>query len=96
MRLAQPFAPENSHNANEARQRRLAPQNSVWPRLRGCLPRTALTGDAGRAAGECGNSATVVHKHDRELVKPADAAKWFALQPVTPANIVAMPTAAAA
>ena len=58
--------------------------------------RFAQTGDAGRVAGECGNSAAVVHKHYRELVKPADAAKWFALKPATPANVVAMPTAAAA
>ena len=58
--------------------------------------RFAQTGDAGRVAGECDNSTAVVHKHYRELVKPADAAKWFALKPATPANIVAMPTAAAA
>ena len=35
--------------------------------------RFAQTGDAGRVAGELGNSAAVVHRHYRERVKPADA-----------------------
>ena len=43
--------------------------------------RFALTGDAGRVAGECGNSAAVVHRHHRELVQPADAERWFAVRP---------------
>ena len=43
--------------------------------------RFALTGDAGRVAGELGNSAAVVHKHYRELVTPDNAAKWFKIQP---------------
>jgi integrase len=50
--------------------------------------RFALTGDAGRVAGELGNSATVVHRHYRELVKPADAERWFAVMPDAPANVV--------
>lgn len=59
--------------------------------------RFSQTADAGRVAGELGNSAAVVHKHYRELVKPDAAAKWFALQPATtPANVLPMPTAAAA
>jgi integrase len=43
--------------------------------------RFALTGDAGRVAGECGNSAAVIHRHYRELVKPADAERWFNVKP---------------
>lgn len=43
--------------------------------------RFALTGDAGRVAGECGNSASVIHKHYRELVKPAEALQWFSVMP---------------
>ena len=59
--------------------------------------RFSQTADAGRVAGELGNSAAVVHKHYRELVKPDAAAKWFALKPATmPANIVQMPVATAA
>jgi len=56
--------------------------------------RFAQTGDAGRVAGELGNSAAVVHKHYRELVKPADAVKWFAVMPEQPANVVTLPAAA--
>jgi integrase len=43
--------------------------------------RFAQIGDAGRVAGECGNSASVIHKHYRELVKPADAVEWFGVLP---------------
>jgi hypothetical protein len=50
--------------------------------------RFALTGDAGRVAGELGNSASVVHKHYRELVKPVDAQRWFNIKPENPANVV--------
>ena len=56
----------------------------------------ALCNDAGRVAGELGNSAAVVHKHYRELVKPADAKQWFTVKPGTATNIVTMPVAAAA
>jgi len=41
-------------------------------------------------AGELANSAAVVYRHYRELVKPADAVKWFAIIPETPANVLAM------
>ncbi len=50
--------------------------------------RFAQIGDAGRVAGECGNSAAVIHRHYRELVKPADAVKWFAVAPEMPANVL--------
>jgi len=52
--------------------------------------RFGIVGDAGRVAGELGNSAAVVHKHYRELVKPTDAEKWFNVKPEAPANVVAM------
>ncbi len=58
--------------------------------------RFALTNDAGRVAGECGNSAAVIHRHYRELVKLADAERWFAVMPDAEANIVTMPLAASA
>ncbi len=57
--------------------------------------RFSQTGDAGRVAGELGNSAAVVHRHYRELVKPADAVKWFAIAPQQPANVVTMTPAEA-
>ena len=52
--------------------------------------RFAILGDAGRVAGECGNSASVIHKHYRELVKPVDAQRWFAVNPQGPANVLAL------
>jgi integrase len=56
--------------------------------------RFAQTGDAGRVAGELGNSAAVVHRHYRELVKPADAERWFNIRPDSPANVLTLPTTA--
>jgi integrase len=56
--------------------------------------RFAQIGDAGRVAGELGNSAVVVHRHYRELVTPADAAKWFNVKPETPDNVLSIPAAA--
>ncbi|HEX7861702.1 MAG TPA: tyrosine-type recombinase/integrase [Verrucomicrobiae bacterium] len=55
--------------------------------------RFAEIGDAGRVAGELGNSAAVVHRHYRELVKKAAAEKWFGIKPEQPANIVSLPVA---
>ena len=58
--------------------------------------RFAQTGDAGRVAGELGNSAAVVHRHYRELVKPADEQRWFAVTPEAPANVTPLPAVATA
>lgn len=59
--------------------------------------RFALTNDAGRVAGECGNSAAVIHRHYRELVKLADAERWFAVKPDgEAANVVTLPREAVA
>jgi len=44
--------------------------------------------DSGRIAGEMGNSASVVNKHYKELVKPAEAAEYFAVKPQAPENVV--------
>jgi integrase len=43
--------------------------------------RFAQTMDAGRVAGELGNSAVVVHRHYRELVTPKAGEEWFAMKP---------------
>jgi integrase len=58
--------------------------------------RFAKLGDAGRVAAELGNSAAVVHRHYRELVKPAEAAKWFGVKPKRAANIISISAAATA
>ncbi|HZM06003.1 MAG TPA: tyrosine-type recombinase/integrase, partial [Candidatus Saccharimonadales bacterium] len=51
-------------------------------------------GDAGRVAGELGNSAAIVHRHYRELVNKSDSEAWFAVKPEKPGNVVAMRKAA--
>lgn len=43
--------------------------------------RFAECADAGRVAGELGNSAAIVHRHYRELVNAEAARRWFALAP---------------
>lgn len=58
--------------------------------------RFAQIGDAGRVAGELGNSAAVVHRHYRELVKPADAELWFSVKPAEQANVFVLPVASTA
>jgi len=49
-----------------------------------------------QAALEAGNSPKMIFSNYRELVKPAQAAKWFATSPEQPANIIQVPTAVAA
>ena len=44
-----------------------------------------------QVALEAGNSPQIIFSNYRELVKPADAAQWFALDPETPANVIAVP-----
>jgi integrase len=56
--------------------------------------RLALIGDDARVAFEMGDSAKVVHKHYKSLVKHADAAAWFAIMPERPANVAQMSIAA--
>ncbi len=48
----------------------------------------ALTGDAGRVAGELGNSAGVLHRHYRNLAKPDEGKSFFELMPPGQANVV--------
>ena len=71
--------------------------------------RVALVQDVARVALEAGNSPRMVFSNYRELVRPADAGQWFGITPESvaaakaaretagqPANIVALPVAAAA
>jgi hypothetical protein len=61
----------------------------------------ADTQNVNQTALECGNSPAVIFKHYRELVRPADAKKWFSIEPkaadgkITPMPKAAEPTAAA-
>ena len=48
-----------------------------------------------QVALEAGNSPQMIFRHYRELVRPADAVKWFSIMPEKPANVVEMVTKAA-
>ncbi len=52
--------------------------------------RLAQTQNAAQVAMECGNSQQVIFRHYHELVRPADAVKWFAINPKQADNVVAM------
>lgn len=43
--------------------------------------RVAETQNVNQTALECGNSPAIIFKHYRELVRPAEAKKWFAIEP---------------
>jgi integrase len=58
--------------------------------------RVAETQNVAQVALEAGNSPKVIFSNYRELVKPAAAVKWFAVEPTTPANVIAAPVARAA
>jgi integrase len=51
--------------------------------------RFAQTSDAGRVAGELGNSAAVIFRHYNKLVTPAEAEEWFKVRPELPRNVLA-------
>lgn len=77
------------------KRKRIAPQEPVEWRTNALRHsyvsyRFAQIGDAGRVAGECGNSAAVVHKHYRELVTLDDAKRWFDVRPEAPDNVIAL------
>jgi integrase len=58
--------------------------------------RVAEIQDAARVSLEAGNSPPMIFRHYRELVKPADAERWFAVKPETPANVLPLAAVAAA
>ena len=55
--------------------------------------RVAQVQNVAQVALEAGNSPNIIFSNYRELVKPADAAKWFAISPETPANVILVPKA---
>lgn len=52
--------------------------------------RLAVLQDANKTALEMGNSPAMVFRHYRELVKPKAAARYWAISPATPANLIAL------
>jgi hypothetical protein len=55
--------------------------------------RLAAIKNAAEVSLEMGNSPAIVFKHYRELVKPAEAVKWFAVAPEQPANVTSLAAA---
>jgi integrase len=52
--------------------------------------RLAQIQNVNQVALEAGNSPQMIFQHYRELVRPADAVKWFAIEPARPANVIAV------
>lgn len=53
--------------------------------------RVALTQNVAQVALEAGNSPQMIFKHYRELVRPAEAKKWFAIDPDADAKTTVIP-----
>ena len=58
--------------------------------------RVAQVQNVAQVALEAGNSPKMTFSNYRELVKPAQAAKWFAISPEQPANVIPVPKSEAA
>ena len=50
--------------------------------------RVAQVQNVAQVALEAGNTPKIIFSNYRELVKPADAVKWFDIQPERPANVI--------
>ena len=61
-----------------------------------CSYRLASVKNIAQVALEAGNSPAMIREHYMELVTEAEANRWFAIEPQTPANVVALPAAAVA
>lgn len=58
--------------------------------------RVAKTQNVAQVALEAGNSPQMIFRHYRELVRPADAEKWFAISPGASENVIALAKASKA
>ena len=58
--------------------------------------RVAQTQNVAQTALEAGNTPKIIFSNYRELVKPADAVKWFGIEPEVPTNVIQAPMASAA
>ena len=58
--------------------------------------RVAAIQNVAQVALEAGNSPQMIFRHYRELVRPADAKKWFLIAPEQPENVAVMPQTVAA
>ena len=80
---------------DEAWQNEATPGKFVWKHnaLRHSFIsyRVAEIQNVAQVALEAGNSPRMVFSNYRELVRPADAKKWFGIEPEASANVMAMP-----
>ena len=53
--------------------------------------RVAQTQNVAQTALEAGNTPKIIFSNYRELVKPADAVKWFGIEPEVPENVIQAP-----
>ena len=58
--------------------------------------RVAQTQNVAQTALEAGNTPKIIFSNYRELVKPADAVKWFGIEPEVPENVIQVPVATVA
>ena len=49
--------------------------------------RVAQTQNVAQTALEAGNTPKIIFSNYRELVKPADAVKWFGIEPEVPTSV---------
>jgi hypothetical protein len=55
--------------------------------------RVVETADVSRVADEAGNSVAIIRQHYLRRVKPAEAARWFAIAPEAADNVVQLKAA---
>ena len=85
----------SSHNRLSNQQKRIA-KSSQTPWKQNALRhsyasyRLASVKNEAQVAYELGNSATVIHRHYKELVSENEARSWFSIMPVTATNIIEM------
>ena len=106
--LAKPSGPVANPSSVARAIRRLGPGESkedevpavVWRhnglRHSYCSYRLASVKNIAQVALEAGNSPAMIREHYMELVTEAEANRWFAIEPQTPGNVVALPAAAVA
>ena len=56
----------------------------------------AQTQNVAQTALEAGNTPKIIFPNYREMVEPADAVKWFGIEPEVPENVIQAPMAAVA
>ena len=92
--------PKLVQRINELRTQRKVAAPFTWKhnglRHSFCSYRLASIKNAAQVALEAGNSPTMIFQHYRELVTPAQAGRWFGIQPESASKVVPLPVSKAA